>query len=78
MTDLLVRNVDEALVRKLHQRAKAHGRSVAEEHREILRDTLLGGTRETFHELAARCRAMTPDCYQTPAEDLIREDRDAR
>jgi plasmid stability protein len=38
-----------ALVKKLHQRAKASGRSAAEEHRQILREALLeSGPREGF------------------------------
>ena len=79
MTDLLVRNVEEALVKKLHQRAKANGRSAAEEHRQILREALLGsGSREGFLELAAKIRAMTPPVPQTPAEDLIRQGREQR
>ena len=79
MANLHLRDVDEVLVRKLHQRAKAHGRSAAEEHRQILREALTGGSREDIHELAAKIResvrrsGLGPG---TPAEDLIREDRD--
>ncbi|MGE3312064.1 MAG: DNA-binding protein [Limisphaerales bacterium] len=39
---LLVRQVDEKLVRKLKQRASEHGVSMEEEHRRILREALLG------------------------------------
>jgi plasmid stability protein len=80
MADLLVRNIEEPLVRKLHERAKANGRSAAEEHRQILREALLGGNvRENFQDLAARIRAMTPpDVPQTPAEELIRKGREER
>lgn len=79
MASLHLRDVDEVLVRKLHQRAKANGRSAAEEHRRILRDALTGGTREDIHEIAAQLRqriasrGLPPG---PPAEDLIREDRD--
>lgn len=41
MAQLIVRNVDEALVRKLKQRAAAHGRSAEAEHRRILEDVLV-------------------------------------
>lgn len=79
MADLLVRNVEELLVKKLHQRAKASGRSAAEEHRQILRAALLeSGPREGFLALAARIRAMTPDVPQTAAEELIRQGRETR
>lgn len=40
MAQLIVRNLEEALVRQLEVRAAAHGRSAEEEHREILRRTL--------------------------------------
>ena len=36
MADLLVRDVEEELVRALEERARAHGRSAEAEHREIL------------------------------------------
>jgi len=41
MAQLIVRNIDEKLVRKLKQRAGEHGISMEEEHRRILRDSLL-------------------------------------
>lgn len=78
MADLLVRNVDEALVRKLRQRAREKGRSVAEEHRQILTEALLGGSREDIHELAAQLRKLTRGRKHTPAATLIREGRDER
>jgi plasmid stability protein len=42
MAQLIVRNVEEPVVRKLKQQAATHGVSVAEEHRRILRAALLG------------------------------------
>ena len=53
MADLLVRGVDEALVRKLKERAAAHGRSAEAEHREILADALKRPRRRTFAEVLA-------------------------
>ncbi len=41
MAQLIVRNLDEALVRLLKIRAARHGRSAEAEHREILREALL-------------------------------------
>lgn len=78
MPDLLVRNVDAALVRRLQQRARDNGRSIAEEHRQILAEALLGGSREDIHELAARLRKLTRGRKHTPAVELIREGRDER
>jgi plasmid stability protein len=40
MSQLIVRNVEERLVRALKRRAAEHGRSAEAEHREILRQAL--------------------------------------
>lgn len=40
MSQLLVRDIDEALVRKLKRRAAEHGVSAEEEHRRILKEAL--------------------------------------
>ncbi|MCO5100155.1 MAG: DNA-binding protein [Burkholderiaceae bacterium] len=53
MADLLVRGVDEALVRKLKDRAAAHGRSAEAEHREILASALKRPRRRSFAEVLA-------------------------
>jgi plasmid stability protein len=41
MSQLIVRDIEERVVRKLKQRAGEHGVSMEEEHRRILRDALL-------------------------------------
>ena len=41
MSQLIVRNLDEKVVRELRLRAARHGRSAEAEHREILREALL-------------------------------------
>jgi len=41
MAQLLVRNIEEAVVRKLKQKAAKDGISMEEEHRRILRKSLL-------------------------------------
>lgn len=51
MANLLVRNVDEALVQSLRERAAAHGRSAEAEHREILAKALWKPQRKTFAEV---------------------------
>jgi len=43
MAQLIVRQIEDKVVRKLKARAGQHGISVEEEHRRILRATLLGG-----------------------------------
>lgn len=44
MSQLIVRNLEEKVVRKLRLRAAADGVSMEEEHRRILREALLGRT----------------------------------
>lgn len=42
MPQLIVRNLEDAVVRRLKKRAGEHGISMEEEHRRILREALLG------------------------------------
>ncbi|HET6839772.1 MAG TPA: hypothetical protein VFH41_08535 [Bradyrhizobium sp.] len=53
MADLLVRGIDEELVRALKERAGAHGRSAEAEHREILAAALTRPRRRSLAELLA-------------------------
>jgi len=53
MADLLVRGVDEEIVRALKERAGAHGRSAEAEHREILAAALTRPRRRSFAEVLA-------------------------
>jgi antitoxin FitA len=46
MAQLIVRRIEEKIVRKLKQQAGAHGISMEEEHRNILRESLLGVSRK--------------------------------
>ena len=50
---MLVRGVDEMVVRALKERAGAHGRSAEAEHREILAAVLVRPRRRTFAEVLA-------------------------
>ena len=43
MSQLIVRNLDPVLVRRLKERAVAHGVSAEEEHRRILQSALIPG-----------------------------------
>jgi plasmid stability protein len=73
MTQLTVRNVTEQIVRTLKQRAAAHGRSAEAEHREILREALLG--RE--EDFATRAKALRQRLRSTvDSSEVIRADRD--
>ena len=53
MPDLIVRGVNEALVRALKARAGALGRSAEAEHREILAAALVGPRKRSFAEVLA-------------------------
>ena len=68
MADLLVRSVDEELVRALKERAGAHGRSAEAEHRAILASALRRPKKRGF----AEALASMPDVgdgadYERPA-----------
>lgn len=53
MADLLVRGVDESVVRALKKRAGEHGRSAEAEHRSILTAALLHPPRRKLADLLA-------------------------
>ncbi len=52
MPQLIVRQIEEKVVKKLKQQAGAHGVSMEEEHRRILREALIGPSkkRRSFKE----------------------------
>jgi plasmid stability protein len=52
MPQLIVRQIEERVVKKLKRQAGAHGVSMEEEHRRILRESLLGraGKGRSFKE----------------------------
>lgn len=53
MTRLLVRDLDPEVVKALKLRAAKHGRSTEAEHREILKQALLGTKRKSFAQILA-------------------------
>ncbi len=61
MPDLLVRGVDEELVRALKERAGANGRSAEAEHRAILVAALARPRRRSFAEVLASMPAVGLD-----------------
>jgi antitoxin FitA len=75
---LIVRRVDEELVRRLKMRAARNNRSAEAEHREILKQALSGEPNAAFKEIAAQLRALTRGRHHTAAEVLLREGRDER
>jgi len=53
MTRLLVRNLEPEIVQALKRRAAKHGRSAEAEHREILKQALLGPKKKSFAQVLA-------------------------
>jgi plasmid stability protein len=81
MGQVIVRNLDDAVIESHRRRAKARGVSLEQE----LRDVLSRAARPTREELLQEMRkiaAMTPELppgeQRTPGWMLIREDRDNR
>ncbi len=58
MADLLVRGVDESLVRALKELAGVHGRSAEAEHRRILEEALARPRKRSLADVLADI----PDC----------------
>jgi plasmid stability protein len=61
MADLLVRGVNDELVRALKERAGAHGRSAEAEHRAILAAALARPCRRNLAEVLASMPAVGTD-----------------
>ena len=76
--NLRLRNLDDNLIARLKRRAARHGRSTEAEHREILRQALIGDVEPSFDTLAADLRKLTKRRKQTPSEVLLREGREER
>jgi len=76
MSQLIVRNLDEELVRQLKVRAARRGRSAEAEHREILREALKArGTGKTFKQTLLEMPAVGEDSDLTRPRDLGRRTR---
>jgi len=75
MAQLLVRNLDEDLVRRLKQRAAAAGRSAEAEHRMILEQALKPDI-ATFKDGARQLRERTKGRGGPEGWEIIRADRD--
>ena len=71
MANLIVRNVDERIVRALKSRAGEHGRSAEAEHRELLAAVLLKSRTKSFAEVLASIPNVGEDA------DFARIDDDA-
>ena len=77
MAQLLVRDLDETLVRLLRQRAAANNRSAEAEHRAILEAALLING-EPFWDAAKRLRDETAGQTASDSTEIVRHYRDTR
>ncbi len=79
MATILVRQLRDDIVERLKRRAASSNRSLEGEVRHILEsasDDDVAGKRAAFLVASDRLREKTRGSKQTPAEELIREDRD--
>ncbi len=77
MGQVLVRNLDDAVIHALKARAAARGLSLEAELRDLL-TRAAGRPRADLIEELAGVRALTPRAPGKLAEDLVRESRDER
>jgi antitoxin FitA len=79
MAQVLIRNVDDDVIERLKVKAAAEKKSLDQKLRDILADAARPSRAERVEEMR-RIRSMSPPlpAGAPRAEDLIREDRDAR
>ena len=81
MGQVIVRNLEDAVIERHRERARARGVSLEQELRDVLTSTARPSRQELLAEMD-RIRAMTPAPKPgqrwISAEELIREDRDRR
>lgn len=75
MANIIIRNLDDAIVEELKKRARTHHRSLEAELRQILSDAVSQPSHGNLRALAERIAALTPDVPQTDSTVLLREDR---
>jgi plasmid stability protein len=77
MANLLVRNLDDDVLKELKAAAKAHGRSLQAEVHEVLRNASTRRLAET-RRLSGRWLKRLRSSAHSDSAALIREDRDSR
>jgi len=75
MPQLMVRQIEEKVVKRLKQQAGARGVSMEEEHRRILPESLLGrtGNRKSLKQYLRQMPDIGPDELFERNRDLARE-----
>ncbi len=74
MANLIVRNVDAAVVKALKQRASLHGISAEAEHRKILEQVLLRPAKKSFAEALRSIPNVGNDSDFERVQDDVRQD----
>ena len=74
MAQLIVRELDEAVVRALKVRAAKKGVSAEAEHRAILREVLLGRSSRSFKDALLAMPDVATDADFALARDIDRDD----
>jgi len=69
MTQLLVRNLEPTIIKRLKERARLHGVAVEEEHRRILREVCL----QPLQKVSLIDFLRNPDNAASPAVELSLE-----
>ena len=75
MSQILVRNLDDAAVERLKSRARAHGRSLQAEAKDILEQSARIDVAEA-HKLVDCIRRSFEGRKFVDSTELVREDRD--
>jgi plasmid stability protein len=83
MAQLIVRNLDESIVKALKARAAAHGRSMEAEHRAVLEEALRRTPDQRMQENWLRETQRLRDSFPKAGEgestlDMLRDFRDNR
>jgi plasmid stability protein len=76
MGQVLIRELDDAVIERLKQRAQSHHRSLEAELREILENVSRQVDMATARDLADRIRRRLEGSPHSDSAELIREDRD--
>mgnify|MGYP001339285006 CR=1 FL=1 len=76
MANLIVRNVDERIVRALKSRAGKHSRSAEAEHRAILEETLKPPATDFWEEAAKFREEQRKKGQKFDSTQIIRKSRD--
>jgi antitoxin FitA len=71
MANLIVRNIDEAVVKALKMRASKHGVSAEAEHRKILEQILLKPQKKPFSEVLS----LIPNVGDDSDFERVQDDR---